>query len=170
MRTILVIFDSLNRNSLGCYGGRSGLTPNIDRFANRSVVFDRHYVGGLPCMPARRDMHTGRLTFLHRAWGPLEPFDNSYCRELGQRAFTPTWSPITLTISRMAAPAMPRRSKLGISSAGKRAIHSGVSSVPTSRASANTTTRRNIPWKRSIRTGSPKLAPTVWPGSGCRTA
>ena len=69
MRTILVIFDSLNRNSLGCYGGRSGLTPNIDRFANRSVVFDRHYVGGLPCMPARRDMHTGRLTLLHRAWG-----------------------------------------------------------------------------------------------------
>lgn len=85
MRTILVIFDSLNRNSLGCYGGRSGLTPNIDRFANRSVIFDRHYVGGLPCMPARRDMHTGRLTFLHRAWGPLEPFDNSYCRELGTK-------------------------------------------------------------------------------------
>jgi arylsulfatase A-like enzyme len=29
-------------------------------------------------MPARRDMHTGRLNFLHRGWGPLEPFDNSF--------------------------------------------------------------------------------------------
>ncbi len=28
-------------------------------------------------MPARRDFHTGRPTFLHRGWGPLEPFDDS---------------------------------------------------------------------------------------------
>ena len=26
-------------------------------------------------MPARRDLITGRLSFLHRSWGPLEPFD-----------------------------------------------------------------------------------------------
>ncbi len=32
----------------------------------------------MPCMPARRDMQTGRHTFLHRSWGPLEPFDNSF--------------------------------------------------------------------------------------------
>jgi hypothetical protein len=25
-------------------------------------------------MPARRDILTERLTFLHRSWGPLEPF------------------------------------------------------------------------------------------------
>jgi arylsulfatase A-like enzyme len=29
-------------------------------------------------MPARRDLQTGRLSFLHRSWGPLEPFDNSF--------------------------------------------------------------------------------------------
>ena len=28
-------------------------------------------------MPARREMHTGRYNFLHRSWGPLEPFDRS---------------------------------------------------------------------------------------------
>ena len=33
-------------------------------------------------MPARRDIHTGRLNFLHRSWGPLEPFDNSFPREM----------------------------------------------------------------------------------------
>jgi arylsulfatase A-like enzyme len=28
-------------------------------------------------MPARRELHTGRYNFLHRVWGPLEPFDDS---------------------------------------------------------------------------------------------
>lgn len=31
----------------------------------------------MPCMPARRELHTGRYNFLHRSWGPLEPFDDS---------------------------------------------------------------------------------------------
>jgi arylsulfatase A-like enzyme len=71
-----VLFDSLNRHAVGPYGGAVA-TPNFDRFANRAVTFDTHYVGSLPCMPARRDLHTGRLNFMHRSWGPLEPFDNS---------------------------------------------------------------------------------------------
>lgn len=78
MKTIFVLFDSLNRHMLGCYGGTRVPTPNFDRLAARSVVYDRHYVGSLPCMPARRDLLTGRLTFLHRSWGPLEPFDNAF--------------------------------------------------------------------------------------------
>jgi len=78
MRLVYVLFDSLNRHALGAYGGTIIPTPNFDRLARRSVAFDTHYVGSLPCMPARRDMHTGRLNFLHRAWGPLEPFDNSF--------------------------------------------------------------------------------------------
>jgi arylsulfatase A-like enzyme len=78
MKTIFVLFDSLNRRSLECYGGTAIKTPNFRRLAERCVTFDNHYVGSLPCMPARRDMHTGRLNFLHRGWGPLEPFDNSF--------------------------------------------------------------------------------------------
>ena len=77
MKTVFVLFDSLNRHLLGAYGGKRIPTPNFDRLAARSLTFDRHYVGSLPCMPARRDMLTGRLTFLHRSWGPLEPFDNA---------------------------------------------------------------------------------------------
>lgn len=78
MRAVFVLFDSLNRLALGCYGGTAIATPNFDRFAERAVTFDTHYVGSLPCMPARRDLHTGRLNFMHRSWGPLEPFDNSF--------------------------------------------------------------------------------------------
>jgi arylsulfatase A-like enzyme len=78
MKMVFVLFDSLVRNALGCYGGHHIDTPSFDRFAERSITFENHYVGSLPCMPARRDLHTGRLNFLHRSWGPLEPFDNSF--------------------------------------------------------------------------------------------
>ncbi|MDP6217574.1 MAG: sulfatase-like hydrolase/transferase, partial [Alphaproteobacteria bacterium] len=73
MKTIFLLFDSLNRSALQIYGGTNA-TPNFNRLAARSAIFDNHYAGSLPCMPARRDMHTGRLNFLHRSWGPLEPF------------------------------------------------------------------------------------------------
>jgi arylsulfatase A-like enzyme len=86
MRAIFVLFDSLNRMALGCYGATAVKTPNFDRFARRAVTFDRHFVGSLPCMPARRDLHTGRLNFMHRSWGPLEPFDNSFPEMLRERA------------------------------------------------------------------------------------
>ena len=78
MKVVFVLFDSLNRHLLVPYGGTRITTPNFARLAQRSVTFERHYVGSLPCMPARRDMQTGRLSFLHRSWGPLEPFDNSF--------------------------------------------------------------------------------------------
>lgn len=78
MKAVFLLFDSLNRHMVGPYGGTRIPTPNFDRLAKRAITFDRHYVGSLPCMPARRDMQSGRLSFLHRSWGPLEPFDNSF--------------------------------------------------------------------------------------------
>lgn len=78
MKTVFVLFDSLNRQMLGAYGGRRVPTPNFDRLARRAARFDGHYVGSMPCMPARRDLLTGRLSFLHRSWGPMEPFDNAF--------------------------------------------------------------------------------------------
>jgi len=77
MKCIMVMFDSLNRHMLPPYGGTFVHGPNFTRLAERAVTFDRSYVCSMPCMPARRDMHTGRPNFLHRSWGPLEPFDDS---------------------------------------------------------------------------------------------
>jgi arylsulfatase A-like enzyme len=82
MKTVFVLFDSLCRTAMGCYGATAVRTPNFDRFAERAVTFDSHFVGSLPCMPARRDLHTGRLNFMHRSWGPLEPFDNSFPEQM----------------------------------------------------------------------------------------
>lgn len=76
MRAIMVMYDSLRRDMLPCYGGSLNL-PNFQRLAEHSAVFDNSYVCSLPCMPARRELHTGRPNLLHRSWGPVEPFDDS---------------------------------------------------------------------------------------------
>ena len=77
MKVIMVMFDSLNRRHLPPYGCDWVRAPNFTRLAARSTRFDGAYVCSMPCMPARRDLHTGRPNFLHRGWGPLEPFDDS---------------------------------------------------------------------------------------------
>jgi arylsulfatase A-like enzyme len=77
MKAILVMFDSLNRHMLPPYGCEWVHAPNFERLAQRSVAFENCYVGSMPCMPARRELHTGRYNFLHRSWGPVEPFDDS---------------------------------------------------------------------------------------------
>jgi len=77
MRAILVFFDTLNRHFLPPYDNNWVHAPNFKRLAEKTVIFDNHYAGSLPCMPARRELHTGRYNFLHRSWGPIEPFDDS---------------------------------------------------------------------------------------------
>ena len=77
MKAIMVMFDSLNRRLMQPYGGDWVQTPNFARLAKRAVTFDNAFIGSMPCMPARREIHTGRYNFLHRSWGPLEPFDDS---------------------------------------------------------------------------------------------
>lgn len=77
MRVIMVMFDTLNRHYLQPYGCTTTITPNFQRLARHSVTFRCCYAGGLPCMPARREIHTGRYSFLTRHWGPIEPYDDS---------------------------------------------------------------------------------------------
>ena len=79
---VLVLLDSLNRHMLGCYGGEEFATPSIDRLARRSVRFTRHYVGSLPCMPARHDILCGALDFLWRPWGSIEIWEDAVTARL----------------------------------------------------------------------------------------
>jgi arylsulfatase A-like enzyme len=78
MKVIVVLSDSLNRHYLPVYGNQWVHAPNIARLADMSVTFDNHWQGSAPCIPARRDMWSGRLHFLEREWGGLEPFDISF--------------------------------------------------------------------------------------------
>ena len=77
MKTVVIMYDSLNKHMLQPYGNTQVITPNFQRLSQHTVTFDNFYAGSLPCMPARRVLHTGRLNFLHRSWTPSEPYDES---------------------------------------------------------------------------------------------
>lgn len=78
MNVIFATIDSVNRHFLKSYGQTVELevdAPNLGRFARKAAVFENHYAGSLPCMPARREYFAGVQEFLWRPWGPMEPFD-----------------------------------------------------------------------------------------------
>lgn len=88
MNVLFISIDSLRRDFLGAYCEKPSVvdydveTKNLDRFAEKAAVFDTHYAGSLPCMPARREWQTGIQEFLWRPWGPIEPFDTTLPRTL----------------------------------------------------------------------------------------
>ena len=83
MRTVLILMDTLNRRFLKSYDENAeGITPCMDAFAKEAVRFDNHFIASAPCMPARRDIFTGRMNFLERGWGGMEPFDRTLQGEL----------------------------------------------------------------------------------------
>lgn len=88
MNVIFVLIDSLNRHYLSPYGCDTVRTPNIGRLADRGVVFTNHYIGSAPCMPARRELMTGRREFLFRGWGHIEPFDSVVAQKLRESNVT----------------------------------------------------------------------------------
>ncbi len=82
MKAVQVMFDTLSRRFLSIYGNEWVQTPNFERLAEKAVVYNKFFAGSLPCIPARRELHTGRYNFLHRSWGPLEPYDFSVIETL----------------------------------------------------------------------------------------
>jgi hypothetical protein len=58
VKAIMVMFDSLNRRMLPPYGCDWTHAPNFSRLAERAVTFDNAWARSMPCMPARREIHT----------------------------------------------------------------------------------------------------------------
>ena len=85
---IVVVLDSLNRHLLEAYGFNEFTTPNLTRFANRSIKFANHHTGSLPCMPARHDILCGALDFLWRPWGSIEIWEDAITFELRRKGIT----------------------------------------------------------------------------------
>jgi arylsulfatase A-like enzyme len=88
MNVVLVLMDSLNRHYLPVYGPSYVSTPNLDAFAREAHRFDNHFVGSLPCIPARREIFSGIQEFLWRPWGPMEPFDHRLPRLLEANGYS----------------------------------------------------------------------------------
>jgi len=74
---VMIMTDSLQFNYLGCYGNPWINTPNIDRLARESTLFENAYAEGLPTIPVRRALATGRFTLPFAGWVPLSYEDTS---------------------------------------------------------------------------------------------
>jgi len=76
INVILILLDSLNKAYIGPYGNQRVETKNMDRLAKKGIVFEHHFLYSAPCVPARRELFSGRKNeFLWKFWGPVEPFD-----------------------------------------------------------------------------------------------
>ena len=62
---LLVTLDTTRADVLGAYGGPSGLTPHLDRLAERGLVVDEAMSVGPLTAPAHATMLTGRYPFRH---------------------------------------------------------------------------------------------------------
>ncbi len=63
MKCLVIIVNRCQTAYLGCYGNDWLPTPNLDRFASESVVFDQHYADSPSEPGARRSWGTGRYGF-----------------------------------------------------------------------------------------------------------
>lgn len=101
MNVIMIMNDSLRRDHIAAYGapppwerpGHAGepfiLTPNLDRLAAESALFERFYLSSYPTIPCRHDIFTGRYGFPSRGWQPLEPGDVILSELVRQGGATP---------------------------------------------------------------------------------
>jgi len=81
---ICIVSDTLRADYLGCYGNGWVRTPNLDRLAGEGVFFENAYVEGLPTIPERIVLHTGKCTLPFRGWEPLGPDDVTLAQILGR--------------------------------------------------------------------------------------
>ncbi|MBD3228785.1 MAG: sulfatase-like hydrolase/transferase [Candidatus Lokiarchaeota archaeon] len=100
MNTIVIMADSFRADHLGCYsdyigpGRNIGLgpklpvkTPNIDKLARESALFYHAYPEGVPTLPVRISLFTGRYTFPFRFWGDPEEDDILISEVLGSNGY-----------------------------------------------------------------------------------
>ena len=88
MNVIVLLNDTFRRDHVRCYGNDWIRTPNLDRLAQRSAVFDQAYIASYPTIPNRWDHHTGRFGFPIRGWEPLAPGDVTLAQILSDHGYT----------------------------------------------------------------------------------
>ncbi len=87
MKLILIVSDTFRRDHLGTYGNKWIHTPNLDRLAAVSSVFEYAHIGSFPTLPNRRDMFLGRgdkgVPF--NRWKGIDPDEVTLAERLSEK-------------------------------------------------------------------------------------
>lgn len=66
---LLITLDTTRRDALTCFGGQPGVTPNLDRLAQRALLFDAAYSPVALTLPSHASMQTGLFPLRHTVRG-----------------------------------------------------------------------------------------------------
>src|SRR6476659_2022263 len=62
---VFILTDNHGAWTLGCYGNKEIMTPNIDKLASEGMLFRRAYCNNSVCSPSRATFLTGLLPSQH---------------------------------------------------------------------------------------------------------
>jgi arylsulfatase A-like enzyme len=65
---IIILFDALSARHLSLYGYPRKTTPNLERFAQRAIVFHQHHSAANFTTPSTASLFTGAYPFTHRVF------------------------------------------------------------------------------------------------------
>ncbi len=90
LNLIFIIADTWRWDHLSFNSSGRIKTPNLEKLAESGVYFENCYTDGLPTIPARRVIHTGKsvLTDTRGWWHPLDKDDVTLAQVLGKADFT----------------------------------------------------------------------------------
>src|SRR6201994_2098095 len=60
LNVIVLVSDTFRADNLEAYGSQWIETPYLNQFAKESTIFDNFYPEGMPTVPIRRELFTGR--------------------------------------------------------------------------------------------------------------
>lgn len=88
MKVILIVADTFRRDHLGAYGNDWIHTPNLDRLAAASTVFEHAYIGSFPTVPNRRDtfLGLGDKGVPFNRWKPIDNDEITLPERLGEKS------------------------------------------------------------------------------------
>lgn len=75
---LIIVFDAWSAKNISLYGYPRETTPNIDRLAEKAIVFHNHYATGPFTAPGTASLLTGLYPWRHRVihcWDSLSPQD-----------------------------------------------------------------------------------------------
>ena len=89
LNLIVIIADTFRWDYLHCSGNERIRTPHLDTLAEEGVYFENCYADGLPTIPARRVMHTGKSILPEKVkWHPMAQDDVTFAEILGKAEVT----------------------------------------------------------------------------------